>query len=133
MVTKEMTQRGEVVAVLDYDMYTRLIGTINNNLPGRHIFISPEKVKDQKGRKLVLLWCAYPKIAEIAVKRALGIPVEPEASKQIEEVFPKGKPYVFFPPALAPKPEGQVVKPVPYVHKRRHIYWKDRAKYTVHD
>lgn len=73
MVTREMVERGKVVAIMDYDVYRRLIATIRNNLP-RHVYVSPERVM-MEGRKVVKLWCAYPKAGEIAVKRALGEPL----------------------------------------------------------
>ncbi|MCW3994020.1 MAG: hypothetical protein NWE85_05610 [Candidatus Bathyarchaeota archaeon] len=78
MVTREMAERGKVCAQLEFDAYKRILGKIRNNLPP-HVWVSPERVKVE-GRKVVRLWCAYPKIGERAVKRALGVSLESSAS-----------------------------------------------------
>lgn len=72
MVTKEMRTRGKVVAELDYGVYKDHIGAIRNNLPGK-VWVSPE-ITTIGGKKIVRLWCMYPKIGETAVRRALGLP-----------------------------------------------------------
>lgn len=75
MVTREMKARGKVVAELEYDVYKRIIGAIRSNLP-THVFISPERVTNE-GRKVVKLWCMYPKAGKEAVERALGVTKAP--------------------------------------------------------
>jgi len=75
MVTREMKERGKVVVELDYDVYKKMIGAIRSNLPP-HLYISPERVT-KEGRKVVKLWCMYPKTGKVAVERALSVSKTP--------------------------------------------------------
>ena len=75
MVTREVKARGKVVAELDYSLYKKTIGTIRSNLP-RHVYVSVERVT-KEGRKVVRLWCMYPKAGKEAVERALGVAKTP--------------------------------------------------------
>jgi len=75
MVTREMKTRGKVVAELEYDVYKRIIGAIRSNLP-THVFVSPERVT-KEGRKVIKLWCMYPKAGKEAVESALGVTKAP--------------------------------------------------------
>jgi len=60
MVTREMKARGKIVGELEYDVYKRIAGVLRSNLPP-HVFVSPERVT-KEGRKIVRLWCMYPKV-----------------------------------------------------------------------
>ena len=71
MVTREMKDRGRVVAELEYDTYKKIIGVIQSNLPP-HVYISPERVK-KEGRKVVRLWCSHPRVGKEAVEIALSV------------------------------------------------------------
>ncbi|MDI6905077.1 MAG: hypothetical protein QMD13_06270 [Candidatus Bathyarchaeia archaeon] len=75
MVTREMKARGKVVVELDYSVYKKMIGAIRSNLPS-HVYISPERIT-KEGRKVVKLWCMYPKTGKVAVERALGVSKTP--------------------------------------------------------